>query len=94
MSMWTAIVVIVIVTMVASVMMKRYEALGRTDRSVQPGDDPAQAARREAEQREIAELRERVKVLERIATDANTSAALTSRRVADEIESLRDREHS
>lgn len=94
MSMWTAIVVIVIVTMVASVMMKRYEALGRTDRGVQPGDDPAQAARREAEQREIAELRERVKVLERIATDANTSAALTSRRVADEIESLRDREHS
>ncbi|MGX7926989.1 hypothetical protein ACWPMX_10515 [Tsuneonella sp. HG094] len=92
--MWTAIVVIVIVTMVASVMMKRYEALGRTDRDVQPGDDPAQAARREAEQREIAELRERVKVLERIATDANTSAALTSRRVADEIESLRDREHS
>ena len=94
MSMWTAIVVIVIVTMVASVMMKRYEALNRTDRGVQPGDDPAQAARREAEQREIAELRERVKVLERIATDANTSAALTSRRVADEIESLRDREHS
>ena len=94
MSMWTAIVVIVIVTMVASVMMKRYEALGRNDRAVPPADDASQLARREAEQREIAELRERIKVLERIATDANTSAALTSRRVADEIESLRDREHS
>lgn len=92
--MWTAIVVIVIVTMVASVMMKRYEALGRSDRRSQHGDDTALAARSEAEQRELAELRERVKVLERIATDANTTEALTTRRVADEIESLRDKHHS
>lgn len=94
MSMWTAIVVIVIVTMVASVMMKRYEALGSIDRLSQPGDDASLAARSEAERREIAELRERVKVLERIATDANTTEALTTRRVADEIESLRDKHHS
>ena len=62
--------------------------------ALEAGLKPAKIARREAEQREIAELRERIKVLERIATDANTTAALTSRRVADEIESLRDKEHS
>lgn len=92
MSMWTAIVIIVVVTMVASVIMKRYEALGDAAKAKHSTvDDRQLAERREAEQRELAELRERVKVLERIATDANTSTALETRRVADEIEALRDR---
>jgi hypothetical protein len=43
------------------------------------------------ERRELDDLRERVKVLERIATDANTSSALETRRIAEEIEALRDR---
>lgn len=95
MSMWTAIVVIVIVTMVASVMMKRYEALEHIKKPRHNDvDDRMIAERREAEQREIAALRERVKVLERIATDANTTAALETRRVADEIEALRDRQET
>ncbi len=41
--------------------------------------------------REVEELRERVKVLERITTDANTLESRGSRAIADEIESLRDR---
>lgn len=91
MSMWTAIVFIVGMVMIASVLMKRYEALGRT--GSQPMSDDS-TDRRIAEQHELAELRERVKVLERIATDANTTAALETRRVADEIEALRDRQET
>lgn len=46
--------------------------------------NPINASRREEElQREVEELRERVKVLERIATDP-------ARRTAEEIEKLRD----
>ncbi|MEL7198699.1 MAG: hypothetical protein AAGL10_10320 [Pseudomonadota bacterium] len=39
--------------------------------------------------REIAALRERVKVLERIATDNNTLSAREQQRIASEIEALR-----
>ncbi|MBV7266462.1 hypothetical protein [Erythrobacter ani] len=38
---------------------------------------------------ELAELRERVQVLERIATDENSSEARKAQRIAREIESLR-----
>ena len=40
---------------------------------------------------EVTELRQRIAVLERIATDANTTDARNTRAIADEIESLRDR---
>ena len=39
---------------------------------------------------EIEELRERVKVLERIATDNNTLSANETRRISAEIDKLRD----
>ena len=96
MNMWVALVIIVMVTMGAAVIMKRYETLGRTERAkgAREADERLVAEQREAEQREIAELRERIKVLERIATDNNTSTAVETRRVADEIEALRDRQHS
>lgn len=42
--------------------------------------------------REIEDLRERIKVLERIATDNNTVSATETRRIAQEIEALRDRQ--
>ena len=42
-------------------------------------------------EREVEELRERVRVLERIATDSNNAEARESRRIAAEIESLRDK---
>jgi hypothetical protein len=52
-----------------------------------PLQNPGLPSPREEElQREVSDLRERIKVLERIATDGRKTAAL-----ADEIESLRDR---
>jgi biopolymer transport protein ExbB/TolQ len=45
-------------------------------------------------EREVEDLRERVRVLERIVTDANSTDARNSRRISDEIEALRHREHS
>lgn len=50
--------------------------------------DPAMSA---ADRKELEDLRERVKVLERIATDTNTQDARTTRQLAEEIEALRDR---
>ena len=44
----------------------------------------------EAAKRELEELRERIKVLERIATEGNTLDAGETRRIASEIEKLRD----
>ena len=58
------------------------------------GDEQTQQIEnhREAElTSEVIELRKRIAVLERIATDANTREALSTRAIADEIESLRDR---
>lgn len=96
MNMWVALVIIVLVTMGAAVIMKRYETLGRTERAkgARDADERLLGEQREAEQREIAELRERIKVLERIATDSNSASALETRRVADEIEALRTTENS
>lgn len=42
--------------------------------------------------REIEDLRERIKVLERIATDGNSVDAQETRRIAAEIEALRDKQ--
>jgi hypothetical protein len=42
-------------------------------------------------EREVEALRERIHVLERIATDANSTKQRQTRALADEIESLRDR---
>lgn len=50
-----------------------------------PKDDPAA-------RREIEDLRERIKVLERIATDGNMLDGRETRRISDEIEALRDRQ--
>ena len=42
-------------------------------------------------QHEVQTLRERIKVLERIATDANSSQGRHTNNLSAEIESLRDR---
>ncbi len=84
MTMWAAIVLIAAMFAIASVLRS-----GRNARLLHPADEDAQPVgnpRLEAElKREIAELRERVQVLERIATD-NPEA----RRLAAEIDRLRD----
>ena len=88
MSMWTAIMVISIVaiTQYARVMRAKYNAQngiiesskGKMQMLVPPADSELQ--------REVETLRERIKVLERIATDEHKPQALAA-----EIESLRDR---
>jgi 4-hydroxy-3-methylbut-2-en-1-yl diphosphate synthase IspG/GcpE len=55
-------------------------------------DDAASRLAAEEAQREIAALRERIQVLERIATDNNSLDARQQARIAAEIESLRDTE--
>ena len=53
-------------------------------------DDAGTRAELEASRRELEALRERVKVLERIATDAHTGDARDQARIAADIEALRD----
>jgi hypothetical protein len=87
-SFWTALVVIVAIVAFASIRiaaMNRRHGIG--PQPAMPADDGEKALLR----REVEDLRERIKVLERITTEANTSQALESRRVSDEIEALRDR---
>jgi hypothetical protein len=81
------IVVIVAICAMAGMRMARYRAQQHgSSLTAPPADDGEKAVLR----REVEDLRERVRVLERIATDTNTTAALESRRVSDEIEALRD----
>ena len=93
MNMWTAIMVISIVAMtqIARVLRAKYQAQhgivedrkGRVQLLAQPSDGELE--------REVVTLRERIKVLERIATDANSSHGRQTSDLAAEIESLRDR---
>jgi hypothetical protein len=86
MNFWTAVVIIVAIAAFANIRMAkhRYEAQGRQQ---QPNGTSNLPAPREAELlREVEDLRERIKVLERIATDGRGTRALS-----DEIESLRDK---
>lgn len=73
---WTAIVIIVAIIFISRARRHRHEFSG-------PAPDAAYTAELE---REVADLRKRLEVLERIATDGNET-----RRLASEIESLRDR---
>lgn len=90
MSFWTAAVVIVLIWAVVTIYTRRHDKdLGVTrdedgNPVFRPRDDTTA-------QRELEELRERIRVLERIATDNNTPDARETRRIAAEIEALRDR---
>lgn len=90
MNMWTMIFLIVLVSCITGVLSERYKALGKQSKAHNSDDRLAATASAEA-QREIADLRERIKVLERITTDANSSASQETRAIAEEIERLRDR---
>lgn len=93
MSFWTAAVIIVMIWGIVQVYTRRHDgALGVTrDEDGNPVFAPREDA---ASRREIEELRERIKVLERIATDSNTLSATETRRIAQEIDALRDRQES
>lgn len=91
----TEVMIIVVVAIVASAVVRLARIANGTDRighkrgrhGAQALFDPAQPSPREIElQREVEDLRERIHVLERIATDGRQT-----RELANEIESLRDR---
>jgi hypothetical protein len=90
-SFWSAIVLIVAISAVTKVLTARYRAHHgivadyRGNESYIDRADPAG-------QREIEDLRERIKVLERIATDGNTLDARETQRISAEIEALRDKQ--
>lgn len=81
MTFWSAMVAIVAIIAFANVRMNRDRRHGERGSAVD--HDPAYTASLE---REVADLRKRLEVLERIATDEGET-----RRLSREIESLRDR---
>jgi hypothetical protein len=95
MSFWTAIVIIVAIGAVASVIRSRNNArAGITEdymgnQTLGRGEDPERDAREREAAEEIAALKKRIAVLERIATDANSTDARERERIASEIEALR-----
>lgn len=89
MSLWTAIVVIVAIGCFTELMKAKYRAQHGITADKEGNEAPIARAD-PAIEREVTELRERVRVLERIATENHTTAALETRRVSDEIEALRD----
>ena len=83
MSFWAAVVWIVAIAAFVKIRTAKYQAQHGFAQSPEPAR--MVSSQREAElQREVEDLRERVRVLERIATDGRSTAAL-----ANEIESLR-----
>jgi hypothetical protein len=85
MSIWTAAVIIIALLVLGDVLKSKHRARqGAADlRGQDPGVRPVDDA---ALKREVEELRERVKVLERITTEDQGSKRLSA-----EIESLREK---
>lgn len=88
MSLGTAIVVVIAILALTAMRIVRYNTQHRSSALSAPPDDASKAQLA----REVEELRERVRVLERIATDSNSTNAIESRKIAEEIEALRDRQ--
>lgn len=63
---------------------------GYGNETLAPREDAGSRAELESARRELDDLRERIKVLERIATDANSGDAREQARIAAEIEALRE----
>lgn len=85
MSFWTAIVIIVAIVAVAEVMKSKHRArFGITTDTI--GNEKPVREEDPALKREVEELRERVKVLERIATEERDTKLLSA-----EIERLREK---
>ncbi len=88
------IFLIVLVGCVTNVITERYRAIGRVEKRKKAELENAASSERTGPDHEVRELRERIKVLERIATDGNSLDASETRRIAQEIEALRDRQES
>lgn len=101
MSFGSALVAIVAILAFTAIRIARYHANGGSDhpehwrehhRALRRGRGPALPSPREEElTREVEELHQRIAVLERIATDANSSSSARVQAISDEIEALRDR---
>ncbi len=89
MSFWTAAVIIVAIWGCVQVFTRRHDReLGvARDEDGNPVFSPQDNAET---RQEIEELRERIKVLERIATDGNSLDTQETKRIAAEIEQLRN----
>lgn len=86
MNLWTAIVVIVAIVAVAEVLKAKHRARHGITTDVMGNEKPIAPPANPALEREVEELRERVKVLERIATEDRETKRLSA-----EIESLREK---
>jgi len=86
MNLWTAIVVIVAIIAVAEVLKAKHRARHGITTDVMGNEQPIAPPANPALEREVEELRERVKVLERIATEDRETKRLSA-----EIESLREK---
>ena len=86
MSFWTAIVVIVAIIAVAEVLKAKHRARHGITTDMMGNEKPVAPPTNPAHEREVEELRERVKVLERIATEERETKRLSA-----EIESLREK---
>jgi len=85
-----AVVLIVMISAIARVMRAKYRADHNIIRDSDGAERPAISGREQELQSEVVNLRERIKVLERIATDANSLEGRHSKDIANEIERLRD----
>jgi hypothetical protein len=92
MSSWAVVAIIAIIVFGVVEFAKARAGIitdGDGNERLVPRDDGRSVAELEAARRELADLKERVKVLERIATDGNNSDARERARIAAEIEALR-----
>lgn len=92
MSGWPLVAIVAIIVWGAIQLAKARAGITKDqhgNETIAGGDDGRHLAEIEAARREVSELRERVKVLERIATDSNTGEAREQARIAAEIEALR-----
>ena len=92
MSAWATVAIIAIIVWGVVQLNK---ARHRADRGIvidERGNESVADSGTDAEtNKEIEDLRERIKVLERIATDGNSLDAQETKRIAAEIEALRDK---
>jgi hypothetical protein len=86
MSMWTAIVVIVAIIGLTEIFKAKHRARHGITTDAMGNEKPIAPPNNPALEREVEELRERVKVLERIATEDRETKLLSA-----EIESLREK---
>ena len=97
MSMWSAIVLIVLIGAAASILRARYNSQAGITEDMMGNQTithrPERPETDEEAQREIETLKERIAVLERIAYDKNSTTAQERARISAEIDALREEQN-